>query len=165
MSVLPPIQTDRLSIAPLTVADSTFIRELVNTKGWLDFIGNRHVYSPDDARLFCQQIIESADRHYFVVAQKETNIPVGIISLVKRDYLDFQDIGFAFLPAYMGLGYAYEAAKAVLAHLRQQPNPEPILATTVPKNGQSIKLLEKLGFVFDKEIQIENEQLFVFKIN
>ncbi|MBO0938328.1 GNAT family N-acetyltransferase [Fibrella sp. HMF5335] len=158
--MLPFVQTARLFIAPLTVDDSEFMRELVNTKGWLDFVGNRHVYSSEDARNFCQDIINSPTRHYSVVFNNESNLPIGIISYVKRDYLDHHDIGFAFLPAYMGLGYAYEATRAVLLQLGQQP----LLATTVPDNVNSMKLLAKLGFKFDKEISRGGDKLVVFRL-
>ncbi|MBO0931226.1 GNAT family N-acetyltransferase [Fibrella aquatilis] len=158
--MLPLLQTDRLAIAPLAVTESEFIRELVNTKGWLDFIGDRHVYSADDARTFCQAIIDSPTRHYFVVSQIETNLPLGIVSLVKRDYLDHEDIGFAFLPIHMGHGYAYEATRAVLAYLQQRP----ILATTVPENTNSINLLVKLGFVMYDSLIQEREKILVFML-
>jgi RimJ/RimL family protein N-acetyltransferase len=41
-------------------------------------------------------------------------LPIGICGLVKRNYLDDIDLGYALLPRYWGQGYAYEAAKAVL---------------------------------------------------
>ena len=39
-----------------------------------------------------------------------------------------------------------------------------ILATTIPNNINSIKLLKKLGFQFDKEIETDNEKLHVYSI-
>lgn len=37
------IKTKRLNIRPLTSADNQFILELLNSKGWLDNIGDREV--------------------------------------------------------------------------------------------------------------------------
>lgn len=37
-----------------------------------------------------------------------------------------------------------------------------ILATTVPGSIKSIKLLQKIGLVFEKEIQVEKEKLHVY---
>ena len=159
----PTLATERLTLALLTLLDSDFIRELVNSKGWLDFIGERHVHSPEEALAYCQKIFESKTVMYWVVTQKEQGIPIGIVTLIKRDYLDYHDIGFAFLPAYNGHGYAYEAAKAVLDELWQYEDHKQMLATTVPENAHSIRLLTKLGFSFDKEIRVNNDLLLLFK--
>ena len=71
---------------------------------------------------------------------------------MKRDYLDAADLGFAFLPAYWGKGYAYEAAVAVLNFAKTDLGLERILATTRLDNVPSQKLLEKLGLRFERFI-------------
>ncbi|MCD6066691.1 MAG: Acetyltransferase, including N-acetylase of ribosomal protein [Bacteroidetes bacterium] len=156
--------TERLSIGPLTTADISFIRELVNTEGWVAFIGNRNVNSDEDALGYIQKILNNPDVRYWMVYLKETSVPVGIITFIKRDYLQHHDIGFAFLPAYAGKGYAYEAAKKILEDLLSHPVYIQIQATTVPENASSIKLLEKLGLKFEKEIVVENETLKLYGI-
>ena len=42
--------TDRLLLDSLTPDDTEFILELVNTAGWLRFIGDRNIRTVDDAR-------------------------------------------------------------------------------------------------------------------
>ena len=59
-------------------------------------------------------------------------------------------MGFAFLPAYWGRGYAYESASAVLARGRDTHGLTRVLAITSPDNVASIGLLGKLGFVFER---------------
>lgn len=97
-----------------------------------------------------------------MVKVKDGNIPVGIISFIKRSYLENFDIGFAFLPEFNRYGYAYEAAKAILEMVSRHPEYYPVLATTVPQNEKSIRLLIKLGLHFEKEIEVEEERLFVY---
>ena len=87
--------------------------------------------------------------------QKKAGTPVGIISLIKRSYLEYFDIGFAFLPQYTNNGYAYEASKAILAMVSRLPAFKTVLATTLSSNKSSIKLLAKLGFRFEKENEKE----------
>lgn len=93
------------------------------------------------------------------------NIPIGVITLIKKVYLDHHDIGFAFLPEYAGKGYAYEAAVSVLKDVINDPAHSTILATTVKDNSSSIKLLEKLGLRFEKEIKVADMQLFVYAVS
>ncbi|SEN10609.1 Protein N-acetyltransferase, RimJ/RimL family [Chitinophaga rupis] len=159
-----PITTNRLSIGELSINDHDFVFELLNSKGWLEFIGNRNIHSKEDAVNYISKILVTPNLSYWVVRLIDGNIPVGIISLIKRDYLLYYDLGFAFLPQYMGLGYAYEAAAEVKLNILQDPAHAQLLATTFPHNTSSIRLLKKLGFQFEKLIEIKNEILQVYSI-
>jgi [ribosomal protein S5]-alanine N-acetyltransferase len=157
------LTTDRLLLEPLVENDALFIQELVNTEGWIKFIGNRNVNNQEDAIAYIQKINGNEKLIYWTVKRKETNDSIGIITFIKRDYLEHNDIGFAFLPNFNGKGYAFEAAEKVLNFLKQDNNFATILATTIPENISSINLLKKLGLKFDKAIEIENETLHVYK--
>ena len=156
------ISTGRLLLNILSIEDHEFIRQLVNTKGWLEFIGDRNVHSEIEAIAYINKILNSPNIYYWVVTIKETKTPVGIISFLKRDYLEHFDIGFAFLPEFTGNGYAYEAAKEVLSLVRTNPLYNPVLATTIPTNTSSIKLLIKLGLHFEKQMAVGQQQLDIY---
>ena len=156
------IITERLSLNLLTIDDFDFVKRLVNTEGWIAFIGDRYVHTNDDAIAYVTKILNTENLFYWVVRTRDNNTPVGIISFMKRTYLENFDIGFAFLPEYNGNGYAYEAAKEVLSMVSKTPGYYPVVATTVPQNAKSIKLLTKLGLHFEKEIEVEDEILQVY---
>jgi RimJ/RimL family protein N-acetyltransferase len=158
------IETQRLYISPLTTADATFIRELVNSPGWIEFIGNRNINSATEANAYTQKILDNPKLRYWIVRLKSENTPIGVITFIKRDYLDHPDIGFAFLPTFAKKGYAYEAAGVILDHLLPIHTSSHILATTLPKNSNSIRLLEKLGFTYQQEINNNSEILHVYSI-
>ncbi len=165
MSLQSLISTDRLLIRPLTIHDNRFIFELVNTEGWIKFIGNRNITSQDEAIAYIQKILDSENISYWVVILKDDQESIGVITFIKRDYLEHHDIGFAFLPNFSQKGYAYEAAKAVLNELVKEHDLSRILATTLPENIHSIKLLKKMGLVFEKEIELEKEKLHVYGVS
>lgn len=154
--------TDRLSLEILTTRHWAFIRELVNTEGWLRFIGDRNVLSHEDAIAYINKINNTPNLTYWIVCLKETNAPIGIITFLKRNYLEHFDIGFAFLPAYNRQGYAYEAAREVLSHVTQMPEHRIVLATTISENASSIMLLKKLGFHFEKKVDTGGLELEVY---
>ena len=156
------IYTKRLGLQLLTLDDHDFVLTLLNTKGWIEFIGDRNVHTYEDALTYINKIINTQNLFYWVVRIKDKNIPIGIISFLKRSYLENFDIGFAFLPEYNGNGYAYEAAKEILSMVSIIPEYSPVLATTVPQNVNSIKLLIKLGLHFEKEIEVEKEKLHIY---
>ncbi|RFM28714.1 GNAT family N-acetyltransferase [Deminuibacter soli] len=158
-----PITTGRLSIERLSVSDSAFMVELLNSKGWLAFIGERHVHSKEDAEAYINKINGTPNFTYLVVKLKENRLPIGIISLIQRDYLPHIDLGFALLPGFMGAGYAYEGAHAVMEHMLQ--NVEKLLAIALPQNTSSIQLLQKLGFAYEEAVTVNNEVLHVYAIH
>jgi ribosomal-protein-alanine N-acetyltransferase len=155
-------QTERLLLKKLTLKDKAFFLELVNTPEWLRFIGDRNIRTLDDSTVRIKRIINSPKTNYWVVRLLHQQIPIGIVTFIKRDYLKHFDIGFAFLSSYEKKGYAYEATTAVLRDIIKNPSYSQIKGTTVKGNENSIKLLEKLGLRFQGEIEVENELLLVY---
>jgi len=147
------LETDRLIVRHVTIDDAEFILGLLNEPSWLRFIGDKGVRTLDDARDYILNgPVESYRRFGFglyLTQQKSDGTPIGLCGLLKRDVLPDADIGFAFLPAFWGKGYAHEAAVAVLEHGRTALGLNRIVAVTNPNNESSIRLLEKLGMRLD----------------
>ncbi|WP_299497341.1 GNAT family N-acetyltransferase [uncultured Shewanella sp.] len=97
----------------------------------------------------------------YAVVLKQTNQVVGMSGLVRREGLPHTDIGFGFLPEFMGKGYAYEASKAVMDYAQNVLELNPILAITVKDNVRSISLLNKLGLVHSNLIDWEGEEILL----
>jgi RimJ/RimL family protein N-acetyltransferase len=143
------LETDRLIVRHVTIDDAEFILGLLNEPSWLRFIGDKGVRTLDDARNYILTgPVESYRRFGFglyLTQRRSDGTPIGLCGLLKRDVLPDADIGFAFLPAFWGKGYAHEAAAAVLEHGRTALGLNRIVAITNPDNESSIRLLEKLG--------------------
>ncbi len=165
MDVKFSLQTNRLLIEPLAASDDGFIFELVNTEGWIEFIGNRNITSLTDACAYIQKIDANKNITYWVVKLRVDEVKIGVVTYLKRDFLKHADIGFAFLPCFSKQGYAYEAVSAVLHQLFQEHTDTHILAITLPQNISSVALLKKIGLVFEKEMEIENEKLHVYGVS
>lgn len=155
--------TKRLSIVPLVPSDGSFILSLLNSPGWIRFIGDRNVKTEEAAVGYVLKIIENPEVHYWVVRLKDDHAPVGIVTMLKRHYLDHPDIGFAFLPEFTGQGYAFEATQAFLEKIKESTEHSAILAITIPENAHSIRLLTRLGFSFERVIETGNERLQLFR--
>jgi RimJ/RimL family protein N-acetyltransferase len=152
------LETQRLILRKLNLADAPFILRLVNEPSWLEFIGDKGVRNLDDARDYIRKgPMEMYERHGFglyLTELKSERVPMGMCGLLKRDTLPDADIGFAFLPEFWGRGYAYEAAAAVLEHGRTALALPRILAITTPTNDSSIRLLEKIGMSFERVLEL-----------
>ena len=157
--------TRRLAINRLTLTDAAFIQRLVNTPQWIRFIGDRHVHSLVDAEAYVKNLLSSPAIHYWVVRLRAELQPIGVVTLIRKAYLDHPDIGFAFLPEHSKKGYAFEAVNTVLGDMLQQPAHDQLLATTFSANVDSINLLTKLGFQYRTTIQQGDNELLLYGLS
>lgn len=164
------LQTQNLILVKLRKVDAPFILELVNSPGWLKYIGDRNVHSILDAEQYLQNgILKCYKEHgfgFWLVKDSIKNQKLGICGITKRESLDFPDIGFAFLPKYQSMGYGYEAAMATLKHAQKNLRLERIVAIVNKENMASNKLLIKIGMRFEKVICFpdENRELNFYSI-
>ena len=154
------LHTHRLTISPLQLEDAAFVLELVNSPGWLKYIGDRNIHTIEAAEEYIRTgPWKTAEEHGFSllrVALKDSNIPIGMSGFLKRGFLQHPDIGYAFLPEYEGQGYATEACTAVLDHFSKKLDLKTIYAMTHPGNKRSQALLLRLGFSFSKQFAVKN---------
>ena len=162
------LQTERLALRQFTLGDTAFIINLLNSPGWLQYIGDRNVKTKEQAVNYLKNgPIKSYEQNGFGLALVETKdgIPIGMCGIIKRDNLEQPDIGFALLPEYTSQGYCYEIAAAVLMHAKNDLKLPTVLAITLPNNSKSIKLLEKIGFTFVKSFHtdLSKEELLLYR--
>lgn len=157
------INTERLLIRPLATNDADFIVELLNDPSFIQNIGDRNVRTGEDAEKYILNgPVASYGKNGFglcLVVLKETGKSIGMCGLIKRDQLDDVDLGYAYLPRFWGKGYAVEAAKATLEFGWRTVGLKRIVAITDPANTPSNRVLEKLGFVFEKMVKIAADDI------
>ncbi len=146
------LETERLRIREFTLEDAPFIVRLLNTEGWLRYIGDRSVHSVHDAEEYLTAgPLKSYSENGFglwCVVETKSSQPIGMCGILKRLELDTPDVGFAFLPEYHGQGFALEAVKATLNHAQGTLGLQSLSAIVQPDNERSISLLTTIGFVF-----------------
>ncbi len=152
----PLIATARLALRPLGASDAAFMLELLNDADFIRNIADRGVRTLDQARAWIAAgPVESYARNGFglwLVEERAGGAATGICGLVRRPTLADVDIGFAFLPAWRGKGYARESARAVLAHARAQLGLSRVIAIVAPDNAASAAVLEAIGLRFERLI-------------
>ena len=153
----PVMATTRLVLRRLTPDDAPFILELTNDPDWLRYIGDRGIRTLDDARRYVEtgpmEMYARLGFGLYAVERRDGSPPIGICGLLGRDWLESPDLGFAFLPAFRGMGYAREAAAATLDHARDEHAIGRVLAIVSPENADSIRLLKDLGMRFERMAQ------------
>lgn len=159
---MPPIlSTPRLDLREFTAADAPFILQLLTDPDFLRFIGDRGVHSLEDAVRYIEQGPRAMyARHghgLWMVELRDGGMPLGMCGLLRRAGLDDPDLGFAFLPAHRGKGYAAEAAGATLEWGRKALGLARVVAITSLDNDASGRLLEKLGFRVERIVTLPGD--------
>ena len=144
------LQTERLTLRHFTPEDAGFIVKLVNTTGWIRYIGDISIHNETQAeRYITDGPAKSFETHGFSsyrISLSSNNTPVGMCSLIKRDWLNSPDLGYALLPEFERNGYAFEAAGYCLQEMYNNQHTAQMNAIVSPDNARSIRLMEKLNF-------------------
>ena len=156
------LETERLTLREFTADNAEFILELVNEPSFIQNIGDRGVRTlPDAVRYIEAGPVSSYARNGFglyLVQLKESGTSIGMCGLIKRDALDDVDIGYAYLPKFWSKGYAVEAVLAVKEQGRSL-GLKRLVAITNPANTGSIRVLEKIGFTFEKMTRLSADDI------
>jgi len=151
-------ETERLIVRRFNLNDAGFIVRLLNEESFIRYIADKHIKTKKDAVNYLNDgPISSYQTYGFglnLVILKETHTPIGMCGLLKREELDYPDLGYAFLPEFCGKGYASEAAISVLNVEMATHQIDTVLAVTLQNNVPSIKLLNKAGFNLHGTIEL-----------
>lgn len=164
------LASERLLLRPFNENDADFVLQLLNTEGWLRYVGDRNVHTTHAALQYIarlQQGYQHDNYGLWLVVLAHNKQPIGMCGCLKRPDLAHPDLGFAFMPQQQHMGYATEAARAVVQHMRQQHALGCLLAITVPYNQASIQLLERLGFTHQQDIYMppDTELLSLYQLD
>jgi RimJ/RimL family protein N-acetyltransferase len=163
----PPIgaivlETERLRLREIRPNDAQFLFELLNTPDWIANIGDRQVRNLDDARKYAIYRIWANCRRagfgFYLLERKSDKVIVGMCGLVRRDFLEDVDIGYALLPQFYSQGYVAEAALAVTHFAKQTLKLSRLAAITIEANKPSQRVLEKIGMRFERLINIPGDE-------
>lgn len=152
--------TERLKLTEWQAEDADFILKLVNTDGWLENIGDRKVYNLTDAKKYIKKLrlpYGSYGYGFYALRLRESNEIIGMCGIIKRMGLSDPDLGFALMPEHEGNGYIYEMSSAFIKHSFVKLGLTRVVAITTPSNTRSIKVLDRLGMKYEKDVQLPND--------
>lgn len=165
------VKTERLILREISEADADFILNVLNQSSFIKYIGDRNVRTLKQAGEYIKSRMMISYEQFgfgmYLVELRESQIPIGVCGFVKRESLPDADIGFAFLEEFEGKGFGFESSKAVLKYGKNVLGFKRVLAIASQNNHTSHKLLEKLGFKFERLIKLPHdaEELKMFSAN
>jgi RimJ/RimL family protein N-acetyltransferase len=153
----------RLIIRPFLEKDIIPYFEIINDEEVMKFIGDGSVQTMEEAKTYITECMNCFVKHgwsRFAVELKETRELIGFCGF-KR-YNGELDFGWRYRKEFWGQGIGYEAALAVLDLAKSKFNFSKIVCISHPENIGSLRIIDKLGFSFEKEIYLNNRKLVQF---
>ena len=155
------LQTERLALRWLKPGDESLLLAVWNDPAFVRNVGDRGIRTTEQASeaLASGPLKLYSDYGYgpYRVALAESDSPIGMCGLFKREILDDPDIGFAMLPDHCGKVFAFEAAAVVANHARYALGLKRMTAIVSPGNAASIGLIEKLGLHFESMLTMPGD--------
>ena len=152
------LETTRLIIEKITAGDAPFVLAMLNDDDFIHYVADRGVRTIEQAQTYISDRIAASYKKHGVgmaaVRLKNSGETIGMCGLVKRDNLSDIDLGYGFLPAGRGQGYAYEAAVAVMEWSKQDLALSLLAAIIHPENTASRNLATKIGMSLDSMIRL-----------
>ena len=162
------LETARLTARPISLDDVAQLQALHQAEAVAEHIGGS--WTLDRSEQFVRGAVEHWQRlgyGQWMFSEKAGGRTVGRSGL-RHYYLDNRDeieLLYAFEPAVRGRGYGTEAAVAVVDFAFGTLGVESIVSFTLPDNPGSLRVMEKAGLTFEKEmIRLEPPAFLVYRL-
>jgi ribosomal-protein-alanine N-acetyltransferase len=152
-------ETPRLYLRQFTLDDTTLVLRLNSDLAVLQYLHEPVLKDEAHAAEILTNIIFPQYKNNLgrlATFLKDSNEFIGWCGLKYRPEREEIDLGYRFIPAYWGNGYAYEAAKYTVDHGLHQLQLKTISGMAHIQNIASWKILEKIGMHFIKEDVVDH---------
>jgi RimJ/RimL family protein N-acetyltransferase len=153
------IETERLLLRMPSAADVAPLAAFIEDPEFVRYVPKSKVVRTAQER--AERLIDSYQRRWeeqplnamgWSAARKSDGQFIGICGLEGVPDTADGEIDYRLGPPYWGQGYATEAARAMVRFGFEQTAWERLVAAVVPANAASVRLVEHLGFVYEKEV-------------
>ena len=160
------IETERFFLRELTEEDATMFFELNKNPNVLRYTGDEAFSDIEEAQNFLRNYKEYEKYGFgrWAIVDKATNESLGWCGLKFHPETKEVDLGFRIFEEFWNLGIATETAKACLEFGFSTLGLKKIVGRAMKENTASIKVLEKIGLVFEKEFNFDGKEGVIYKI-
>tara|TARA_R100001244_G_scaffold86820_10_gene66506 strand:- start:45905 stop:46432 length:528 start_codon:yes stop_codon:yes gene_type:complete len=159
LSRFETIETERLIMRRFTRDDAAAYLPLVSLSEVIRFTGERALGSRDEVvQLLEARQLRDYELHGYgrmACIEKATGQLIGFSGLKYLDDIDETDVGYRFLPAVWGKGYATESSAAIIGIQAKQFELKRIIGLVEPENLGSVRVLRKLGLSYERRFAAE----------
>lgn len=160
------LETERLLLRKLAVQDAENFYFLNLNPKVVKYTGNSAFKSVEQAQEFLENYNDYKLNGYgrLAVMTKDNNKFIGWCGLKFGEMENETDIGFRFFEEEWNKGYATESAKACVNYGFETLNLKRIIGRSMKQNIGSIRVLEKIGLEYEKDVFFEGNESVIYKI-
>jgi ribosomal-protein-alanine N-acetyltransferase len=147
-SCTPALQTERLSLRPLTRADENALHRISNDPLVRQYLWNDEQVYAEAIRDLVQRSLHTFSDEcvgLFGIRLRDSENLVGFCGFVRLEGMDELELAYELVPELWGRGLATEAARACVRYAFEEAGLGRVIAGADPPNGASVRVLEKLG--------------------
>lgn len=152
MTMIPTLETPRLLLRQLTIADINAIEKFTTDDDVTTFLVWDTHETFDDTQLFLDELLQKYEQGHLAwgIVVKETEEFVGIIdfSEYRRDE-KIAEMSCVIAKSYWGNDYASEATQALIRYGFSELKLERIQASYFSENISSERVLQKAGLFYE----------------
>ncbi len=148
-------KSHRLDFRPLTLSDYPALSALLTDPAVMRWCGGP--LPADGVQRWLSAVLAAYARYgydYWAAETPDGGALIGVFGILRQE-LDGRPadaLAYILVPAYWGQGYATEGAAACLDYAAHTLHLEPIIATVEPGNAASIRVLERCGLRYRRDI-------------
>lgn len=160
-------ETERLIIRHWTLDDIPDYHQVVADPEVTKYLYDGQPHDYELAKTYVEKHMALAKEYgwsRFVVVNKTTNEFMGFCGYFpfQGTSLDEVDFGWRYAKKFWNQGYGTEAAKAVLQLGVEQFKFPRIVSTSFPENRGSIRIMQKIGMHFEKDIVMQEKTMKMY---
>lgn len=151
--MIPVLETPRLRLRPPAANDLEPIYQLGKSSKVMRYITNGRTLDRTAAKADLEKRISASKSvlGYWITELKETGEVIGWTALKPLDNTSEIEIGYRYLEAYWGKGYATEASRRLLHYGFQELKLDKIVSIALKINRASTRVMEKIGLSYQKK--------------
>lgn len=149
------LETPRLKLRKFRADDEDAMALIYSDIDVMRYIGTGVTVAKEQVKKSINHWIEYEKKFGFsnwVVTEKDNDIMIGKCGFNWIPDNSDIEISYLFDKQYWGKGYATEVAGAVLKHGFETLGLNRVVGFVYPQNMQSIKVLKKIGLVYEKDV-------------
>ena len=154
------LRTKRTLVREMTVEDVDVLYEIYKDEDVKRYIEDLYADRAEEIQ-YTKDYIVNQYRFYeygmWIVEDIDTGKIIGRAGIFDRPNQQLQEMGFVFAKEVWGKGIACEVLDAVIAYAKEELSIESLYAHVIHENVRSRKLLEKLGFNYDGESELQDK--------
>ncbi|MDE2815714.1 MAG: GNAT family N-acetyltransferase [Chloroflexota bacterium] len=163
-------ETKRLTLRKCTPEDLAFFEEMLGDAETMRFFGQGKPLSSAEAEAWLDSCIRHCQRHGWgpgMLVRKVDGavVGLGVLTYMQHDPTSEEgDLIFVVRKSHWGQGYATEFARAATAYMLKHTTIKRVIATAMPENRASNRVLVKAGLRFTGYDSESNRNCYIAKI-